>query len=393
MTESIVATTSDQLESCASLKCSVIGIGNAGNQILNVADRQGLQTFAINSSKQDLADAVVNSSIKSFIIGDEARGAGKNRAVAKKLFKMNGKELLTKTPAFISMCESSDIIIVAGSTAGGTGSGVAPDVVRLLSMRYPQKIIIFYGILPRLTDSVTAQQNSIDCVYEISELDVPYILADLQYYKGVSNDIAYTSIADHIVDTLKCITGSYLNKSSYGMIDENDMRTTISTPGYCSIYNLIDITQRQIDTEDVQTMMIKKIKNSPAADIERDGNIAKMAVIINMPESMTDSSKTGDYETLQKYTGRPMTVFENYALTSGATGQMCLILTGQSKPYTRLKQLDDIVKEAVERAARVSSYDMSSSYKRFADEAPSFLTSTSDEENAQADSAIDDFFA
>lgn len=376
----------EMLENRTALQVSLIGVGNAGNQLLNEAIKHGFEVFAINSSYADLNNSVVDKNIKSFIIGKEARGAGKNRKVALSFMKDNGLELMTEVPAFTEMCERSDVIIVAGSTAGGTGSGVCPTLVALMKQQYPGKIIIYCGILPRLTDSVKAQENSIGCLSEISELNVPYILADLEHYQGIPNDVAYREIQLYIIDCINSICGKYLNKSSYGMIDENDMRTVIAEPGYLSVYNLEKVSQSQLDKESMQQMMIKKIKQSPAAEIMRDGIVHQMAAIINMPDDMTDSSKASDYEELIGYIGRPLTIFENYAITNGATGQMVIILSGQTTPYNRIAKMNEIVTEYAEKANKQKKFDLANLLNAdVKEEIPEFLKGPKTNEDEKKD--------
>ena len=383
----------EMIENRAALQISLIGVGNAGNQLLNEAIKHDIEVFAINSSYADLNNSVVDKNIKSFIIGKEARGAGKNRKVALSFMKDNGLELMTDVPVFTGMCERSDVIIVAGSTAGGTGSGVCPSLVALLKQQYPTKIIIYCGILPRLTDSVKAQENSIGCLSEVTELGVPYILADLEYYQGVPNDVAYREIQLYIIDCINSIRGKYLNKSSYGMIDENDMRTVIAEPGYLSVYNLNKVSQTQLDKESMQQMMIKKIKQSPAAEIMRDGIVHQMAAIINMPDDMTDSSKASDYEELIKYIGRPLTIFENYAITQGATGQMVIILSGQTTPYTRIAKMSDIVAEYNERANKQKKFNLGDLRSTdLKDEIPDFLKGSAKADSDEKKNQLADFF-
>ena len=380
----------EMLETRAALQISLIGIGNAGNQLLNEAIKHNIEVFAINSSHADLNNSVVDKSIKSFIVGDEARGAGKNRALALSYLKANGKELMTSVPAFTNMCERSDVIIVASSTAGGTGSGISPAFISLLKHYYPSKIIMYCGILPRLTD-VKAQENSIRCLSEIDKQNVPYILADLEYYAGVPNDIAYREVQLYIIDCINSIRGKYLNKSSFGMIDENDMRTVISEPGYLSIYNLNKVSQNQLDKESMQQMMIKQIKHSPAVEIMRDGIVHQMAAIINMPENMSDSSKASDYNELINYIGRPLTIFENYAITQSATGQMVIILSGQTTPYNRISKMNEIVAEYTERANKQKNFNLDTlCSNELKEEIPAFLKCQNSEENRNKQ--LDDFF-
>ena len=383
----------EMIENRAALQISLIGVGNAGNQLLNEAIKHDIDVFAINSSYADLNNCVVDKNIKSFIIGKEARGAGKNRKVALSFMKDNGLELMTAVPIFTEMCERSDVIIVAGSTAGGTGSGVCPSLVALLKQQYPTKIIIYCGILPRLTDSVKAQENSIACLSEVTELNVPYILADLEFYQGIPNDTAYRDIQLYIIDCINSIRGKYLNKSSFGMIDENDMRTVIAEPGYLSIYNLNKVSQTQLDKESMQQMMIKKIKNSPATEIMRDGIVHQMAAIINMPSDMTDSSKASDYEELISYIGRPLTIFENYAITEGATGQMLIILSGQTTPYTRISKMSEIVAEYNEKANKQKKLNLGDLLSaNLKDEIPDFLKGNTKKDVDEKKNQLADFF-
>ena len=384
---------SEMLENRAALQISLIGVGNAGNQLLNEAIKHDIEVFAINSSYADLNNSVVDKNIKSFIIGKEARGAGKNRKVALSFMKDNGLELMTEVPAFTEMCERSDVIIVAGSTAGGTGSGVCPTLVALLKQQYPAKIIIYCGILPRLTDSVKAQENSIGCLSEITELKVPYILADLEFYQGVPNDAAYRDIQLYIIDCVNSICGKYLNKSSYGMIDENDMRTVIAEPGYLSVYNLNKVSQSQLDKESMQQMMIKKIKQSPAVEIMRDGIVHQMAAIINMPDDMTDSSKASDYEELIGYIGRPLAIFENYAITQGATGQMVIILSGQTAPYNRIAKMNEIVAEYAEKANKQKQFNLKDLLNPdVKEEIPDFLKGAKKKDSDEKKDQLANFF-
>lgn len=348
----------EMLRERASLKFSIIGVGNAGNQLLNVAYKNGYDVFAINSSQMDLDHAVTIKEIPSYIVGREGRGAGKIRAKAVELFKDTGEELFTNVPYFGEMCDRSDVIVVSGATAGGTGSGICPPLIGLLKQMYPTKIIIYVGILPRLTDSVAAQENSIGCLTEIFSCEVPYILADLNYYTGVPNDQAYDKIQKYIVDCLNVLSGKYLHTSSYGMIDENDMRMVIQEPGYLSIYNLEKVTQDMLDKDSMQSMMVKLIKRSPAAPIQFDKIIKNMAAIVNISEDLTDSSRAGDYGELTTAIGRPLSVYENYAVSeTTADGQMIIVLSGQTVPMNRIDKMIQIKNEAAENQKNQKKFE------------------------------------
>ena len=77
--------------------------------------------------------------------------------------------------------EPTDIVFICFSTGGGTGSGIGPYMAKLIGKAYKSKLIIPYGILPKKSESVTAQANTIACVDDIVKNGTPYMLADLEY--------------------------------------------------------------------------------------------------------------------------------------------------------------------------------------------------------------------
>lgn len=355
----------ENLENKVKLSIAVIGIGNAGNQIVARAYREGYSVFAINSSLKDLNDTVVNEHIPSFIAGKEARGAGKNREYAKKIFNYNGKELFTNAE-FSKIIETADIVFVVSSTAGGTGSGISPVVVSLLTQMYPSKIIKYYGILPKLSDSIQAQYNTLDCINEINDIKgVSYMLADLSYYEEDSNDVAYAGVADNIITSINTIAGKYLNASKNGMIDENDMRVIVGEPGYGAVYMIDKVTQEQVDKASIQKYMIDKIKRSPAADMNRDSIVKQMGVIVNCPEEMAEATKSGNYSELTDYIGTPLAIFENYSISNTTLGQFILILSGMNLPYARLLKCKEVIKEAEERIKRQKEINLANDVNEF----------------------------
>ncbi len=218
--------------------------------------------------------------------------------------------------------------------------------------------------------------NAAACVSEIEDLNkgdanlgIPYMLADLNYYEGISNEVAFVKVIEKMVNDIKVIAGDYLHYSKYRMIDENDMKVITSPAGLMSVYMIDNVTQQMIDKESIQSMLIKQIKHSPAVEIARDGLIDQMAFIYSVPEDMMDGAKSGDYTEITNYVGRPLGVFENYAVVRGGTAQIILILSGQSFPVSHMTQINEIIKKGAEsRRQKIEArktYDatMDSTYK------------------------------
>lgn len=348
------------LQEDVKLKVLVIGVGNAGNQVVTRAHKANMDVFAINSSIKDLSDQIVDETIQCFIVGKEARGAGKNINKGIELFKSNGKELFS-IPAFMNKVQEADIVFVTGSFGGGTGAAIIPEICGILKNIYKErKIIIAYGITPKNCDSTDSMKNTLITVEKIKSLGIPYLLDDLHFYEDEPNDVAFSNIDDHVVESMRAIAGHYLNISSSQMIDENDMKTLVGEPGYMAVYILNKVTNDMLDKATMQSMLIEKIKKSPAMMIQKDGIARHMGVIINCPSDMMETSRTGNYSELTTFLGgRPSGgFFENYSVNNGTTGQFIVILSGMTFPQNRISQYIEIVRRDAENAQRVKHIDI-----------------------------------
>lgn len=343
------------------LKMLMIGVGNAGNQTIAYARQEGMDVFAINTSTRDLNDIFVDEQIPCFIAGGDGRGSGKNIQKAISLFKENGRNLF-QSELFIKMCQNVDMIIVTGATGGGTGSAIAPEVCRLLKSMFEKKIIIYHGIVPKNSDSNIAFSNSTYCLNEIKQLNIPYMLTDLECFATDPNDIAFIKADRHVVECAKAVSGRYLQMSSSQMIDENDLKSIISEAGYMGVYTVNKITSHNLEKHTMQSMMIQEIKNGAAVMIQKDGISMQMGSILSSPEDMMDTAKTGDYSELFQFIGhRPKNgIYENYSTTDGTDGHFTIILSGMTYPINRLAEYANIIKEQNEFLKKAKSIDTSS---------------------------------
>lgn len=333
-------------EQMTALSYFVIGIGNAGSQVTAAAIREGFDGFLINSSEKDLNDSIVDSNIPAFIIGNH-RGAGRDRSTAKEFLKDDLRNLFSNGD-FITRIEHSDIIFVVASTAGGTGSGCAPLLVNRIQRMYPNKTVIFYGIMPKYSESPQAQMNTLECLKEVTNTKFPmtYMLADLHAYENETSDVAYKKIIEYIVDTLNVLSGKYMKESPYGMIDENDLLTIINETGYMAVYHIRNMTQTDIEDKSTQSLLIREISRGSAVHIQGDKHVMKMGIIIDTPSRAEDPSKNSNFEELENYTGVPLDAFVNYSISDGSRGDMALIMSGCSKPMDRIAECTRIADKA-----------------------------------------------
>lgn len=386
----------DKLEKDVRLNVFVIGVGNAGNQTIVYGHKEGMNVFAVNSSIKDLSDEIVDQTIPSFIVGSEARGSGKNVKKGVQLFKENGRELFS-IPSFMDSCQAADVIVVVSATGGGTGPSVSPEICRVLKRIFQKKIIIYHGITPKNTDSNIAFSNTTYCLNEIKQLDIPYMLTDLNYFCDDANDEAFIKADKHVIECIKAISGMYLTMSSSQMIDENDLKSVISEPGYMTVYPVNNITSNRLEKESMQSMVIDKIRKGPAVMIQKDGISMQMAVMINCPDDMKEITRSGNYQEIFDFIGhKPKNgIYENYGVTNGTDGQIVVILSGLTYPINRVQYYVDIVKEQNEFLSKKKDIDTSEDaalVQSLVNNSDSFLSSDTSASDAEINSALDDLF-
>ena len=149
------------------LRICTIGIGNAGNQVSELAyTEKQIPGIAINSSEKDFSSI---KSITKMIIGDK-QGAGKNRDEAKKFIKEQIHGILS-SDVFLKHIEDNDVIFIISSIGGGTGSGMSPLMTDILSRKFSDKFFVLVEIYPPLKESIAAQQNALDYLKEINSFN------------------------------------------------------------------------------------------------------------------------------------------------------------------------------------------------------------------------------
>lgn len=109
------------------VKIKVIGIGGAGNNVINrmvEAGVDGVEFIAVNTDKQDLNKSVCKNKIQ---IGEKltnGMGAGSKPEI--------GKKSAEESRAAISkVLEGTDMVFITAGMGGGTGTGAAPIVADL----------------------------------------------------------------------------------------------------------------------------------------------------------------------------------------------------------------------------------------------------------------------
>lgn len=331
------------------LKIAIIGIGNAGNQVANVAVTKGIPAICINSSVKDLD--TISESISVVLIG-HSEGAGKDRSVAKRFLKQDFKKIIM-AQEFNTFLEPVDIVFIVSSSGGGTGSGVSIMFNDILSHVYENKVFINIGILPTLVDSVGAQRNTLEYLKELNATGKPYLLYDNQKFKDLDTASYMKKVNEAIVSDILYIRGDYSYKTQYGMIDDADMLKILTVPGMINVSKFENFLEKDIqDNTHLDQFIIRDMKVNATCPLDRDRIIKRMGIIANLTPNLSQYYDTGFTE-FKKSVGEPIEIFEHYFVnetndTKQFPNRFAFILSGLSIPDDRIQIIMQRIEEVEE---------------------------------------------
>jgi len=333
------------------LSICTIGIGNAGNQIADLAmGRYQIPGIAINSSQKDLVNI---KNIPKVIVGDE-KGAGKDRSEAKKFIKMHIKALLDQEK-FTGLIEAADVIFIISSIGGGTGSGMSPIMTDILSRRFRSKKFVLIEVYPPITESLAAQQNSIDYLKEVKSFlpNAVYIAYDNNRYSDLPTPDMMQTVNNEIVEALAILRGEYLYTTPYNSIDEKDLLRFFETPGRMAVYMIENIKEKDFDNKTLETALIDNIKNISAnVELDRDKIVKRLGAITNLNPVLNKLFDT-NLTTIKELIGEPVEAYEHtYIASMDEMNRLILILAGLSEPEDRLKKILQRIEEGLEELSR-----------------------------------------
>lgn len=321
-----------------------IGLGAAGGNVADEASRNGFPAIAINYSQRDL-DSLEYVDERLCLVGSE--GVGKNREKAIQLMSKNWESVLMFVKENFSS-PAIEAIVVCFSTSGGSGSGIAPVLLEILMNEMDDKTFVAAPILPDLSEAVGNQINCIKTSEELSHLDLCVFPIDNEQTKKqfstYGKNKLYQVTNQSFVDSLMKILEFTERQSKNGVLDRKDLLAILKTKGTAVIAKT-EITKLANGSVDLSVPGISNAihdswVNSIFAPIEI-GKIIRAGVIFDGPESLIQHIHLGNMFAI--FGGMPWDLFEGYY--EGGTGVVYTIVTGLPWYKTRLKKVENIIKE------------------------------------------------
>ncbi len=232
------------------MKLAVIGFGNAGGKITDKllqfesdTNRNLIRSaLAVNSARVDLARLDTLPEENRFLIGQtddrvKGHGVGSNPDLGKEIVTQDRYEI-DRALDTVPIYEVDAFLLVAG-LGGGTGSGGAPEMARVIKERYDEPVYGL-GVLPSKEEGGRAALNAARSVQSFGDATSNLMLFDNDAWRASGDTVeggyerTNEEIARRVVTFLAAgeIDGSRISENA---MDSSDVRRTLDTGGISTI--------------------------------------------------------------------------------------------------------------------------------------------------------------
>lgn len=321
---------------------SFLGLGQAGGNLADLAMKRGFYSAAINFSQRDL-DSLEEVELKLKLVGSE--GIGKQREHAIQLMN-NNWDLATNFVKENFSHSSIEIVFIPFATGGGSGGGIAPILLQLLTESMPDKIFVAMPIIPDIKETYTSQHNCLEVFEDLAQLDICTLPIDNEKARATLNNVGknnlYKTVNENVINLIEKLV-SYTDKhSKYGILDKKDLKTIFSVKGVSTISETSIVTlQESIEISDsaIADKVIQSWSKSCFADIEFN-QILSSGFIFDGQESLME------FINMEKIFANfdnkmPISLFESYYNEN--KGSILTVLSGLAWSNKRLEQIDQII--------------------------------------------------
>lgn len=334
----------------------ILGVGQAGGNIAEIASALGFQSALINTNKRD---GIVNTKVdkKYFIQG--YNGAGQDRSIGLRAVHDHYQEIIE----FVKKSfKNIKLLLVAFSTDGGTGSGMSPILIDLLSDQLPGVKVGAIAVVPERNVLAGNRINTAECIEELSKIEgiASVFLVDNDQVRKQnpqsSKQQIYLTANHQVMEAINHVLKVTEKSSAYGNFDETDLMNILCTRGVTLICQTA-ITDAKT-TADVTAKVQKSWINSIFCPVESQG-VIRAGLIYDGSESI---SKLINVPNVFEKVGEPLQLFEG-TYFSETDPTITTILAGLSFPARRLQSLEEKLEKNRERLQALVNKEFSQKYK------------------------------
>lgn len=307
-----------------SLKNDVLflGLGNCGCKQAKVFHEMGYKAMFANGSEQDLK---ILGNVPNIyrLKGFDGFGGHRERAL----------NCLADNPEFVEALQGikEKVVFVLHSTAGSTGSGIAPYSEEVLTETTDEegnseKIVCPVPTLPAFDEPIGKKKSAYKAMLDIQEMrDV--LGATFFINNNATKD--YDRINSNFAKMLDC----FLTNDSYGKLNNFDDSEKIEMLRQSGA-TVLGLFGKEHD----KTFMLERLtKNGIFAPIESNKICGDIAVV----HSGSEDSDIAVENVIAEF-GKPFNIFEGY--NNGNSTLICV--NGLDYPVTHIRQLGELAQHA-----------------------------------------------
>lgn len=218
-----------------------VGVGQAGGNIANELEKKGYYAAYINTSREDLS--TLETDARNTFHVPTTSGCSKNKSKARLYVKKYYQGMLNHIK---NNFPNQDIVFFVFSSSGGTGAGIAPALLDVLSSD-PENEFKNYGaimVLPSEDESIKCLINGLNTYAELTEIENLKSVFLIDNSKG--DKLELNARFARLFDKLIC-SG---NPNPRGNIDSDELETLLTAKGVSTILPIHESENGKLSLQD-----------------------------------------------------------------------------------------------------------------------------------------------
>jgi len=330
-----------------SINIGVVGVGQCGSKLAEEFYNRGYPVVVINTAMQDLKYINVPEKQKLFLdyaLGGAAKDLETGQAAAEEY-----SEAITEM--LQGHLSESDVLLLATSGGGGTGSGSAETMVKIMSGMGKPLSVIF--VLPLVSEDVLSKFNALSTLSKLAKLAKDDVINSLIVVDNAKMELMHAgrSMADFwkiannaIVEPLHLFNQLSANSSAYTSLDPMDFSRLFIGTGDCALYGTITV-ENYLEDDAIAEAMLTSVENGLLASDFDLTQTRSAGVIITGTKAVLEKIPAANLEygfaMLSKICNEGTRVFRGVYESSGKDNVLHIysFFSGLGLPEDRIQEL------------------------------------------------------
>lgn len=329
-----------------SINVGVIGVGQCGSKLAEEFYKRGYTTVVINTATQDLKPIQIPERQKLFLdyaLGGAAKDLGTGQAAAEEY----SEQILQMLQEHFA---DNEVLMLITSGGGGTGSGSAEVMVKLMAQLDKPISVVF--VLPMSSEDTLAKHNSIQTLSKLAKLakeDIVNSLIVVDNAKiellnpGLSMAEFWKTANNAIVEPLHLFNKLSSNPSPYTSLDPMDFTRVFVGTGDCSLYGMIEV-ENYMAEESIAEAIITNMENGLLASEFNLQQTRSVGVIVTGSKEILEQIPATNIEygfaMVNKICSEGTQVFRGvYEVPGQTTLKVYSLFSGLGLPEERIAEL------------------------------------------------------